>query len=76
MLGDDRIFVTRTSQNANHNENNYFCNINRMSPNVKSLVVSPAADCPHHLGGPSAGQSVMNVTHGAPRLLDTSYFPF
>ena len=38
-LGVDRIFVTRTSQNANYNENNHFCNINRTSPNVKSLVV-------------------------------------
>jgi len=38
-LGDDRIFVTRASQNAKHNENNYFYDINRTSPNVKSLVV-------------------------------------
>ena len=67
MLGDDRIFVTRTSQNANHNENNYFCNINRLSPNVKSLVVSPAADCPHHLGGPSALKEF-----GRPNLLQCS----
>ena len=38
-LADDCIFVTRTSQNAKHNENNHFCDINRTSPKVKSLVV-------------------------------------
>ena len=37
---DELIFVTRTSQNAKHNENNHFCDINRTSPEVKSLVVS------------------------------------
>ena len=38
--GDECIFVIRTSQNAKYKENNYFCDINRTSPKVKSLVVN------------------------------------
>ena len=42
-IDDECIFIPWASQNAKHNENNHFCDINRMSPKVKSLVV--VVDC-------------------------------